>query len=281
MSIKTKSKKLVQILSNDGPIALAKAFNQYVKRKMFYLTNTTVEEADIAFKALNADRESGVMIDVGGHIGKTLLPFANNGWRVFAFEPDPVNRAKLVEAVKDLPNVSIDSRAVSDVAQENVTLFRSEQSTGITSLSSFHHSHRPDELVSVTTLGAFIKESAVEIKNIDFLKIDTEGFDFHVLKGIPWGQVSVRMILSEFEDSKTKPLGYTFDNMADYLIERGYKVIVSEWFPIKEYGGMHSWRRFAKYPCKLEDANAWGNILATKEDELYDSMLKICGLDSN
>jgi hypothetical protein len=84
------------------------------------------------------------------------------------------------------------------------------------------------------------------------------------------------MILCEFDDSKTVPLGYTFHDLANYLIKQGYKLLVSEWYPIKKYGGPHDWRCFSPYPCELEDPKAWGNIMATKEDSLYHSLIQLC-----
>ncbi len=45
--------------------------------------------------AVTRERAPGVMVDVGAHYGSSLRPFAKDGWRVFAFEPDPANRQKL------------------------------------------------------------------------------------------------------------------------------------------------------------------------------------------
>jgi hypothetical protein len=80
---------------------------------------------------------------------------------------------------------------------------------------------------------------------VDFLKIDTEGFDLMVLKGYPWTQSPrPRVILCEFEDAKTVPLGYDFHQLAAFLVGEGYQLIISEWYPVKAYGGLHRWRRF-------------------------------------
>ena len=49
----------------------------------------------------------------------------------------------------------------------------------------------------------YVKSSVTEI---DFLKIDVEGYDFNVIKGNDFSFVKPRVILSEFEDKKTKLL---------------------------------------------------------------------------
>ncbi len=273
MKLHEKFTKAYTILTNEGIYAFFRAFKRYMNPG---LDLYRPDEARIVFEALNADTYKGLMIDVGAHFGNSFSEFAHSGWRVFAFEPDSKNREILNESFGGLNNVVIDRRAVSNQIQENVVLFRSKESTGISGLSSFHPSHEPGEKVNVTTLEYFFDEKSILNHVIDFLKIDTEGFDLLILQGIPWSKLSPRLILCEFEDSKTIPLGYTFHDLADYLVKNGYKLLVSEWYPIKSYGGVHNWRRFAQYPCELKDPKAWGNILATKEENLFSSLIELC-----
>ena len=235
-------------------------------------------EGLLAFEALSAGGYKGLMVDVGAHFGTTLAPFARNGWEIWAFEPDSSNRAKLLEGYAASDNVTVDVRALADQEQTGVTFYRSEQSSGISGLSAFHETHTPGENVDVTTLAHILDERGLDTVNIDFLKIDTEGFDLPVLKGIPWDRCAPRMILCEFEDLKTTPLGYTYHDMAGYLCAQGYRVIVSEWYPIKKYGGPHDWRCFAAYPHVLHDARAWGNLFAVREDGVYATLLELCKL---
>lgn len=237
------------------------------------------DEARIAFEVVRRGSRTKIMIDVGAHGGESLEPFAQSGWQVFAFEPDSVNRRVLLAAVGGLLNVVIDARAVSDRIQQGVALYRSEQSTGISGLSQFHSSHQFGETVDVTTLESFFNEKGIAHQDVDVLKIDTEGFDLFVLKGFPWGTGAPRLILCEFEDSKTVPLGYTFHDLAAFLRGHGYKLIVSEWYPIQKYGQSHDWRRFATYPCELQDPMGWGNIFAIKDDVLYDRLRRNCRIE--
>ena len=203
---------------------------------------------------------SKVMVDVGAHFGSTLEPFAKDGWTVYAFEPDKENRKKLEQLCSRFDAVTVDSRAVSNTIESNVPFYRSEISAGISGLSAFHASHTAAGTVETTTLAAFCREHAVEV--IDFLKIDTEGHDLFVLKGIEWDTIKPSVIMCEFEDSKTTPLGYSYHDMAGYLVDKGYAVQVSEWYPVLQYGGNHRWRRFEHYPCELADPRAWGNLIA-------------------
>jgi FkbM family methyltransferase len=275
MNTSHKIRTAIRVLAREGPIAFLRTLKEYIVTKY---EPYRPDESEIAFEALGADRFKGLMIDVGAHHGRALSPFAHSGWQVFAFEPDSMNREKLVESFADSRNVFIDARAVSDHRQEKAVLFRSKESTGISGLSSFRPSHQIAEEVEVTTLEIFLDERGITDEKVTFLKIDAEGFDLHVLRGFPWHRSSPHLILCEFEDFKTIPLGYSFHDLADFLVGHGYKLIVSEWYPIKRYGGPHDWRRFATYPCQLEDSKAWGNIFATTDDGIYKALLHICRL---
>ncbi len=206
---------------------------------------------------------ASVMVDVGAHHGSALRHFADRNWQVFAYEPDPDNRQKLEKRANGRTNIKIDPRAVSDRPGQTLPFFTSEESTGISALSPFRESHQQRCQVTTTTVAEICAEH--EIHAIDFLKIDTEGYDLMVLKGVPWDTIRPQVIECEFEDFKTVPLGYTFDDLAQYLIKQGYTVLVSEWHPVIRYGIQHDWYRLAMYPCKLADDKAWGNLLAFQD----------------
>lgn len=209
-----------------------------------------------AFKSLGT---IGVMIDVGAHHGSSLDGFAEAGWTVYAFEPDPKNRAYLTSLVGHRPNVHIDIRGVSDAPKKDVPFFTSEVSTGISSLSSFHVSHREALRIDLVTLSQFAEEK--HISRVDFLKIDTEGFDIFVLKGFPWERFTPQCVVCEYENRKTEALGYNTDDMYNFLIARGYEVAISEWCPVVEYGGSVTWKAFRRSPAEI-DPDSWGNLIA-------------------
>lgn len=227
-----------------------------------------------AYKVLSSYPRSKVMVDVGAATGTVLSPFADSDWKVFAFEPNNRNRNTLTRIFGEHKNVVIDQRAISNITQSNVEFYSSELSSGISGLSAFHQSHRPNGTVDTITLGEYSKE--IDIHDIDFLKIDTEGYDLFVLEGFPWNRIQPRIIICEFEDAKSIPLGYAWTDIAAFLDGKGYKIIVSEWFPIVQYGGSYLWRRFVEFPCSLGDPNAWGNFIASNEPMIFDKLVEQC-----
>jgi FkbM family methyltransferase len=250
------------------------------RRLAGFIYRENQNEIELCYSALDADRNSGIMFDVGAHHGGALSCFAESGWDIFAFEPDFENRKKLNEKFGDRSNVFIDDRALSNKAEKRVHFYRSHESSGISSLLPFRETHESSEKVEVTTLEKFLEEQSLGKRGIDFLKIDTEGYDLNVLQGVPWDKICPRLILCEFEDRKTQKLGYEFTDLADYLLGKNYQLIVSEWYPIQKYGEQHHWRRFAVYPCQLMDSQAWGNIIATTENWIYGNLLDLCEIES-
>jgi FkbM family methyltransferase len=267
-----KIKTGFSLLFNEGPAPFLRALKQNI------FPSNNPDEVLIAFNVLNAEKEKGVMMDVGAHHGHSLASFANHNWQVYAFEPDSDNRHQLETRFGNFPDVNIDPRALSDSPQEKMTLYKSVESSGISGLSLFHSSHTPAEEVEVTTLKHFLSEKNITDAQIDFLKIDTEGFDLFVLKGFPWKKNKPRLIICEFEDKKTVPLGYNYHDLAQYLTKLGYQIIVSEWCPIKKYGGPHDWKCFSSYPHKLNDKNSWGNLIAVIDEKLLIELKNSCGI---
>lgn len=233
------------------------------------------DEVQAVFAALGAHFGSeGIMIDVGAHFGESFEPFMEEGWTVHCFEPNLANHPKITAtAAENIQRVHIFPFAVSDRSRKGVKLYLSDESSGISSLHAFHNSHREGFEVDTISLADHVRNTG--LTRVDFLKIDAEGHDFFALQGINWNELVPEVIICEFEDRKTKDLGYTFKDMAQYLVDRGYSVIVSEWHPIIAYGRRHSWNRYTSYPSDLQHADAWGNLIAMRQGEVGDRVQKI------
>lgn len=213
-----------------------------------------LDEVLMVFRVIG--NQPGTMIDVGAHHGHALEPFLKRGWTVHGFEPDPANRAVLENRN---PGFRVDTRAVSETDGDQVTLFTSDVSTGISTLSPFHATHEPTATVETVRLDTYLGDN--NIHRVDFLKTDVEGYDLFALRSFPWNSHHPKAVVCEFEDNKTTRLGHTVHDLANFLQSHGYIVLVSEWFPIVEYGGDHRWRRFLRYPAAIPP-DSWGNLIA-------------------
>lgn len=222
------------------------------------------DEVEAIYRALgNTLSGRGIMLDVGGHRGESFEPFADEGWKIYTFEPNPENHPIIKERASRFGNqVHLIPLAVSESSKNNLPFYVSGLSTGISSLHAFHETHEERFTVSTISLSEFTTDNNIE--HVDLLKIDVEGHDFFVLKGVDWAKCIPEVIICEFEDKKTLPLGYGLKDMADYLVDKGYKIIISEWKPVSEYGQFHEWLRHSSYPCEPLSPDAWGNIIAIR-----------------
>ncbi len=208
------------------------------------------------------------MIDVGAHFGTSFRSYLQQGWRIVAFEPDSTKLPKL-QPYLNHPNLTFYQAAVGDQAGGKVQFYTSAESTGIASLVPFRESHTPSEMVDRTTLA--VELSKLKIDKIDYLKIDTEGYDLHVLKGHDW-RVLPEVIMTEFDEIKTRPQNFSFKEIGDLLVSQGYEVWCSEWAPLVKYGSGHAWSSIKKYPCELNHADGWGNFIAIRSDAHVETM---------
>jgi FkbM family methyltransferase len=246
---------------------ILKYIPQSWQKKWYYFKNPgMIDEVEIAQKLLFMGDKHHIMIDVGAHIGNSLETFARNGWTVYAFEPDPKNLFFLKKLSLNYPKVTIEDFALGDKETDDMPYFTSEVSSGISGLLHFHDSHKEVKKVNVGTLKNYCEKN--NIKNISFLKSDTEGYDLPVLKGFNWSNPHPRVIVCEFDNFKSQYLNYSLADQAVFLIDKGYKLIFSEWYPLNEYGKGHKWKRFTFSYKNINNKEAWGNIIAVKENDL-------------
>lgn len=126
-----------------------------------------------------------VIFDVGSnngqYLGHLLSFFKHRKVSYYCFEPDPVAFGHLSKFAASKPDVSIFNLAFGGKPGV-MTLYQSNSGSVGSSLVSLES--KPDQQkvdVQVVTLDSFCKEHG--ITSIDFLKVDTEGFESEVLKG--------------------------------------------------------------------------------------------------
>ena len=221
------------------------------------------DEIKWLFEAVNDESNPQTLIDVGAHLGNVFKSFAEADWEVHAIEPYPPHFEALSLRCDNQVNVHLHKVAIGDSNGTTLPFYASYESSGINSLSPFRSSHRKVAEVAVTTLAHLVESQS--INRVDFLKIDTEGYDLMALKGFPWRKFLPRIVVCEFEDAKTMPVGYKMEEMAMLLETHGYRVLVSEWHPIDRYGIPHDWHALRKFPATLETEKTWGNLIAIRD----------------
>ena len=236
------------------------------------------DETKLIFNIIKDKFYNGYMIDVGSFDGGTCKKFVLLNWNVVAFEPNPERYQHIEYYLENNPDknkyLTLEKKCVNDKEEDNLKFYLSDVSKGISSLTNFHNSHKRASFnVSSVRLDNYMKSK--NINHVNFLKIDTEGHDYFVLQSYPWDLDKPDVIECEFEDLKSEvKLKYIWKDMAEYLSKLGYKIIVSEWYPIVRYGTRHKWRGLKNYPCELHDKNAWGNFICFQDKTLLNEFIE-------
>lgn len=220
------------------------------------------------------------MLGIGMQNILTLEPFLSTGWNVTVFEPDQiminllenVKRRRSKIKIKMNGTLTIHPYAVSNRTLPYVPFYTSNVSRGISSIIPFHNSHVYKYDVNSVRLDDFYKNKSFEV---NLMYVHTRGNDLNALLSYPWDSYKPDVIICEIDDNKTERLaGYTWKKIASFLQSAGYNIIISEWYPIVEYGQKHQWRCFKLFPSELNDKNGWGKLICFKNKKLFDMFVE-------
>jgi len=152
-------------------------------------------------------------IEIGGHIGLWAADICNNFDVVEIFEPVEEFRKCLVQNLKD--------RNIENYRLQPFALGSEEHQTHIdidpTSTGDTHINENSKTVINVKKLDNF------DYKHIDFIKIDTEGYEYNVLKGAEQTLKKHKlMIVVEIKDKHLQRFNSNSKQIYDYLTSLNY-----------------------------------------------------------
>ena len=164
------------------------------------------------------------VIDVGANIGKWTEMALKNAPAAtcLMFEPSRLAVAELQKLYGASQRVIIRPVAVADLPGEMT--FYEEDAHGETSslVRSFAAATATPHIVEITTLDCEIERIGWDL--VDYLKIDAEGYDFHVLKGTRRSLEQKRIAFGQFEYGDAWMLsGSTLTGALEWLKGLGYE----------------------------------------------------------
>jgi FkbM family methyltransferase len=166
-----------------------------------------------------------VIFDVGANVGTYSKYLINSGvriQRIFAFEPHPATFERLKENIQKIDGVVPVQSALSNQQGEMKLFDRAGyESTQHASFSDeifsvVHKSEITQRVVKVDTIDLFCAIN--NIKTIDFLKIDVEGYELNVLQGALGMLTAKKVRLIQFEFTQlNSTVGVFFKEIYDLL----------------------------------------------------------------
>lgn len=143
-------------------------------------------------KHVLAPKKPRVCIDVGANVGAySALLLQHTTATVFSIEPA---KTSFVQLSKNCSSVCVQT-AIADYVGTAV-LYSKGECSETASLHATGTSALVPEEVPVTTLEQFVKDHT--ISEVDFVKIDTEGFEHEVISGLG----AIRPLMIQFEFNK-------------------------------------------------------------------------------
>lgn len=180
------------------------------------LIKTGVEEKHVTDLFCSLINKDDIVMDVGASIGYYTILAAKRAKKVYAFEPLPFAYKRLVENVKlnNYNNVEAFQVAVANNTDKRLL---SVPTIGISG-STFGTLNTDKHTISVNTI-------TLDSLNIqpDLVKIDVEGAEVDVLKGMTNILKKGTTIICEVHKPLIESLGYTVEDISNIIKKSGYK----------------------------------------------------------
>jgi FkbM family methyltransferase len=186
-------------------------------------------------------RPGDCFVDVGANIGMITLHarhLVGADGRIDAFEPNPKCVMAIEEHLRmnDIRNVVVHRCALAD-SPRSMDLALASEHTGTATLAPVSR--------AIETVRVDVRVGDDEISSIPrVIKIDVEGFELQVLKGLEKTLQHKPFVITELIESHLKNAGTSIAEVRNFLRARGYK----------PYGiGLHRTRRFLPVRLALAD----------------------------
>lgn len=181
----------------EGITYVYKLKDIYIPRKMFLSRKTfSKEEIDLFFE-LSAkyykQQETGIFLDLGANIGTTSVYVAKKypNLQVLAFEPESENYKLLCinKIINDCNNLVTENKGLSnEIKSETMVVCDSNRGAnyvlssqeGVTEIVEGTDIKKID----VITLDSYFADHNINVQNISYIWIDTEGFEAFVIDGM-------------------------------------------------------------------------------------------------
>lgn len=200
-----------------------KLFNKlfFISKRGDYLL--LISEEDIT--ELLRKNEGKVFIDIGAHMGKYPILVGDKYRKVIAVEAQKNNFSFLRKNI-GANNLSKKIIAVHKAAfwkniKQQKLYIQKDTSAGHTLIKDFDKKSLNVEFVDTITVDELLYKFKIDPKDVDFVKIDVEGVEFDVLRGMKQtlSEGHAQLIIEIWDDNKK-----SFANIKNILKQHGYNI---------------------------------------------------------
>ena len=184
-----------------------------------------------------------ILFDVGAHYGETIKLFNNHLKikKIYAFEASPLNFDILRKNIlkKKFSNVEFHNLGLGETVSSQFINQTIESSSSTINQLNSQSKYLKKKLkilninnknkfykkvpIKVTTLDSFVER--FNIKKIDLLKIDTEGYEYKVLRGFKRNIKKAKLIYFEHHYDDMIIKDYKFSDIHKFLKDNNFSMI--------------------------------------------------------
>lgn len=215
-----------------------------IKKTIIY-TDILIHRKRIKKILINLNLNINTIFDVGSNNGDYSLLFhqIHPGAKIFAFEPNPYLAQAAIKNTKKFKNIKIIQNAVGNINSSadlsidhnsslTTSLAVANQNSTTYKIKKFLYDHKVKEItkIRIIKLDSFIKNNNYP----DFVKIDVEGFEEEVLKGLADNLKNIKLIMIEFHFDKLYKK-YSTRSIHSFLTKNNFELTKSAKFPILKW----------------------------------------------
>jgi FkbM family methyltransferase len=197
-----------------------------------------------------------LLIDIGAHKGESIELFSKNFIikKIISFEASPINfeylKKKIEKNKEGYNNTEIVLENIALGAEDKIIEFNQFNESSSSTIKEVDEESkyykRKFRLINflnnketyqklkikISKLKNYIKKYS--IKKIDFMKIDTEGYEFEILLGLEDEIKLVDIIMFEHHYDNMIKKGYTFEDVNKLLVKNNFNKIYKSRMPFRK-----------------------------------------------
>ena len=182
-------------------------------------------------KLLRLIKKGNTIFDIGANVGDVSMNASirvDVEGKVFAFEPDEINFKRFQSnlLVNNFCNITIINKGMGNISGEYFLSIIDENNLGMNKIVPVANNIK-GSYIDIITIDEYVKEK--NIKNIDLIKIDVEGFEMNVLLG---GKNSINRfkpkLFVELDNNNLKEQGFSAKEIISFLENKNYNIVNAE-----------------------------------------------------
>jgi FkbM family methyltransferase len=194
-------------------------------QKLVYFFGTYIYEKHEIDEWKKCVPGSGLILDIGSNFGFYSLVASriNKDVKIVAFEPNPsmFERINHNIALNNFNNISVEQKGVSDRKGVLDFFISDDTNTGMSGLAKKSNSREETIQVEVTDIDSFLSEN--RFPAVSLVKIDVEGNEFNVLKGMKNVLKSDRPVLFiELYNDYLQSFGHSVSEVIVFMRDMNY-----------------------------------------------------------